>query len=217
MIQKYTCVPATEYDVLIVTNGTVTQVERALHQLNEKIDNEVPLNSNIVYLDSFNDLITYLNMTEEVDAYSRLVSFKGKTVFMFFNGVEYIQTFLSEIIDHYNSVLLNASQNFSKFKCEKLYNSYFYFDSTIATDLQLATSQCAYNRAHQFNTLVCIANDILKKMNFMLCRIRGVFLDDTQLQGETTHSVHGLLRNFPNLERIEHSRDAPLINRHLMV
>lgn len=217
MIQKYTCVPVAEYDVLIVTNGSVCQVERALIQLNELADNEVPLTSNIIYLDSFKDMIQHLNMNEKVELVTRSICFEGKVVFMFFNGVEYIQNFLCEIIDHYNIMMNNLTSDQNCFKYEKLCNLYFYFDASIATDMEKATPASLFEDSHQFNTIVTIANDILKKINFMVYRIRGVFLDDIQLSGERVYPLHSLLRNFPNVERVELSSNAPIYMRDLIV
>lgn len=217
MIQKYTCIPLYEYDVLIVTNGTVSQVERALVHLNEKTNNEVPANSNIIYLDTFNDMITHLNLNEDVDPNSQTRNYRGKSIFMFFNGVAYVQNFLCEIIDHYSRLLHNATHNYNKFSFVKLHNSYFYFDSTIVSSLEGSVLETCLDDSYQLNSLVCIANDILKKISFMLYRIRGVFLDDFNLHGECTFSVLGLLRNFPKIERVEHSRSTPILLRDLVI
>lgn len=215
MIQKYTCVPVAEYDVLIVTNGAVWQVEQALTNINEFTDNEVPFNSNIVYLNSFNDLVSHLAMYDQAELASRTVNFKGKTVFMFFNGLDYILNFLCEVIDHYNTVTTSITCDIRKARYDVLYNSYYYFDSSIAVSMDgdfLTTID-----TFLFNYIVTVANDILKKMNFMLYRIRGVFLDDILLRGERVYPLQGLLRNFPNLERVELLSDAPIYMRGLIV
>lgn len=216
MIQKYTCVPVAEYDVLIITNGTVAQVEDALEVLNEQT-NEVPFTSNVVYLDSFKDLIQHLDMNEKMDLLTRSICFKGKVVFMFFNGLEYIQTFLCEIIDHYNALMQNLASNTASFKYQQLYNVYFYFGASVAQDSGLDAHLSIFQDSHQFNTIVSIANDILKKIDFMVYRIRGVYLDDGQLSGERVYPLHSLLRNFPNVERVELTSSPPFLMKGLIV
>lgn len=216
MIQKYTCVPVAEYDVLIVTNGTVCQVEQALVQLNERTDNEIPLTSSIVYLDSFKDLVAHLAMNEKMELASTTVNFKGKTVFMFFNGLDYILNFLCEVIDHYSTLVAGITCDFRKARYDVLYNSYYYFDSSVVANLSPDFSSNSISDL-QFTYFVSIANDILKKMSFMLHRIRGVFLDDVELVGERVYGLQALLRNFPNLERVELSSDMPLLMTDLIV
>ncbi|SGZ57448.1 CIC11C00000005212 [Sungouiella intermedia] len=215
MIQKYTCVPVDEYDVLIVTNGAVHQVEQALHQLNERTDNDIPLNATIVYLDSFEDLVTHLRITN-METISPTTNFKGKTVFMFFNGLEYIQNFICEVIDYYGSLVMGFTPDFHKARLSILNNSYYYFDSSVATDLGMEPTSMLSDSV-QFNYIVTIVNDILKKMSFMLHRIRGVYLDDIQFNGERLYPLQALLRNFPNLERVDLASEAEVCFREIVV
>lgn len=197
MIQRYTCVPTSEYDVLVVTNGTVSQVELKLITINEKTNNEIPLNSNFTYLEDFPELLRTLKdkfgkVAKAQESGSSDDRFRGKVVFMFFNGVEYIQSLLSDLIDYSASAkhwLLVA-------------NAYFYFDSLILFTPKTTPSDMV-NDLFLFNTIVSIANDVLKKSSFMTERIRGLFIDDIQLAGEKVYPLHLLMRNFPHVERIE--------------
>lgn len=211
MIQKYTCVPVDVYDVLIVTNGAVNQVERALTKLNQKFLNEILLHANTIYLDLFKDMVLHLSMNEQLELVSNILDFKGKTVFMFFNGLEYIQNFLCEVIDYYGSLVSGG-----KVKYNVLHNSYYYFDSSVAHGLGSQNADLMTNDAFQFNYVCTIVNDTLKKMSFMLYRIRGVCLDDDCFAGERVFSLRGLLRNFSNLERVELTSDQLVYMRDLV-
>lgn len=205
MIQKYTCVPISDYDVLIVTNGTVTQVETALQELQEQ--NEIPKNETLVYLDSFKDLVTHLTL--DGFANPRTGMFLGKIIFMFFNGVDFVQQFLSECIDYFNE-LQNTYQ-----KCGRLLNTYFYFDSTITrTGESVQFNDLA--ESHEFLTVTTIACDILKKLSFMTHRIRGLYINDKLLTGERLYAVRTLLANFPLVERLELSSGMPVLMNYLV-
>lgn len=202
MIQRYTCVPTFEYDVLIVTNGTPAQVEASLCDINSQTDNELPLTANVTYLDTFADLVEYLN------SHNSGHNFSGKVLFMFFNGLAYIQDVLLDLIDHYHQVEFR-----NKVPGGRLSNAYFYFDSSI-----LILSRFSPNEdSHEFNTIVTIANDILKKISFMVGRIRGVFIDDLPLAGEKGYPLHCLMRNFPHVERIELSSHSLVFMPDLIV
>lgn len=221
MIQRYTCVPTSEYDVAIVTNGTIEQIESKLIEINEKTNNEIPLHSNFTYLDNFKELLDFLK--QHTTKNSKLVSndsnnhhpdideikFKGKVVFMFFNGVEFIQDILSDLIDYSIQVANNSNH-------QNLSNAYFYFDSTISFTSN-TTPTDLLNDANLFNTMVTIANDILKKINFMVDRIRGIFIDDIQLAGEKVYPLHCIMRNFPNVERIELTSFSSLLMNDMIV
>lgn len=189
MIQKYTCVPVSEYEVLVVSNGSVAQVDRALGEINAKTENAIPASAHVVYFETLSDVMVHLALDG---------AFAGKVVFMFFNGVEYVQQFLSEMIDHYHR---------SQKRSATFANAYFYLDASVASD----------GDAGLFAALVNIANDILKKSSFLLRRIRGVYLDDMPLLGERTYCLRGLVRNFPTVERIELSGSAPVQMNYLVV
>ncbi|ODV78404.1 uncharacterized protein CANTADRAFT_53373 [Suhomyces tanzawaensis NRRL Y-17324] len=178
MIQKFVCVPKSDYDVIVISNGTIQQIEAGLANLNESTNNEIPLNGHITYLDTFDQLANHLKALNKAAAPGSR-GFSGKVLFMFFNGLDYVQDFLSSLIDYYN-------------KCTFL-DSFQYHTFNHSTTLSGPT----------FNTIVSITNDILKKMTFMLGRVRGLYIDDTQLAGEKSYPLRCLARNFPNVERIE--------------
>ncbi|EAZ63536.1 hypothetical protein PICST_38374 [Scheffersomyces stipitis CBS 6054] len=186
MIQKFTCVPRSDYNVIIVSNGTVNQIESKLIEINEHSNNEIPVNAQITYLDNFRHLVKHLNRLPGK-------TFNGKVLFMFFNGMSYIQDILSDLIDHYN-------------KCT-LFNSlpYFKYEHSDPAD------------TNQFNTIMTIANDILKKMSFMTGRIRGLYIDDYELNGEKVYPLQRLMRNFPSVERIELSSYAQLFMNDMIL
>ncbi|ODV69159.1 hypothetical protein HYPBUDRAFT_104733 [Hyphopichia burtonii NRRL Y-1933] len=208
MIQRYTCVPTSEYDVAIVTNGTIEQIESKLIEINEKTNNEIPLHSNFTYLDNFKELLDFLKQHTTKNNIDE-IKFKGKVVFMFFNGVEFIQDILSDLIDYSIQVANNSNH-------QNLSNAYFYFDSTISFTSN-TTPTDLLNDANLFNTMVTIANDILKKINFMVDRIRGIFIDDIQLAGEKVYPLHCIMRNFPNVERIELTSFSSLLMNDMIV
>lgn len=216
MIQKFTCVPKTDYDVLIVTNGTVSQVESKLDEINRRTNDEIPSTACITYLDNFSQLLSYLDKHNKV--------FQGKVLFMFFNGLEYIQDFISDLIDHFNrcSIFCNPYiQNDAGIKhhkgmhaIERLENAYFYFDSSVSDikevdydyDFHFSypynLSESSENLKSQFNSVITIINDVLKKISFMTDRIRGVYIDDVDLPGEKVYPLRCLIRNFPQVESI---------------
>ncbi|EGW35410.1 uncharacterized protein SPAPADRAFT_58628 [Spathaspora passalidarum NRRL Y-27907] len=203
MIQKFTCVPRSDYDVVIVSNGTVAQISAKVSQINGQLSqNEIPTNSHITYLDSFKSLIAHLH-THTADQ-----RFKGKVIFMFFNGLEFIQEVIGDLIDHYSRFMLMSYSSKNQ-KIEKLDNVYFYFDSSISeapTEPSDPYDMFMYNNhsyEYHFNTVAIIANDIIKKMNFMIGRIRGVYIDDVNLHGERMIPLQHIHRNFPKVERID--------------
>lgn len=198
MIQRYTCVPVTEYDVHVITNGSVEQVEEALDKINSQAENEIPLTAPITYFETFEEMTRFLDMDERPDA----AQFRGKTVFMFFNGVDYILAFLSQVLDHsrkHGSGPRVAAQK----KCRAPTNTYFYFDHTVLPSL-LQDDQ------GQWMTMVLIASDILKKLGSVVGRIRGLFLDDQAMPGDRTYAILALLRNFPTVERVGLLSETPV-------
>ncbi|KAK6454922.1 uncharacterized protein RJT20DRAFT_53385 [Scheffersomyces xylosifermentans] len=226
MIQKFTCVPKSDYEVIIVSNGTINQIESKLIEINEHTNNEIPMNSHITYLDNFKQLVKHLdkNVPGKV--------FNGKVLFMFFNGLTFIQDFLSDLIDHYNKCTLFNAIPYFKYNqyenhkkaikenpfFERIENVYFYFDSSVAISYGsnspydfLLPSYGEKPDTNQFNTIMTIANDILKKMSFMVGRIRGLYIDDFQLNGDKVYPLHCLMRNFPNVERVELSSYTQLL------
>mmetsp|Transcript_1181 Transcript_1181/g.1305 ORF Transcript_1181/g.1305 Transcript_1181/m.1305 type:complete len:221 (+) Transcript_1181:178-840(+) len=220
MMQKYTCVPICDYEVLIVTNGTVSQVEGKLSKLNEQNNDEIPLNSSITYLKTFKELIEYLSFYKDSDNNNK-VTYAGKIVFMFFNGLEFVQDILCDAIDHSHKCsatrdipldyhmrsMIDRVHDYSdkSQSVEVLQNAYFYFDSTVMSD------------DSDFNMIVSIVKDILKKTNFMVGRIRGVYIDDEYLKGEKAFAVNNLLRNYPNIETLNLSSKKTIMMKNLIV
>ncbi|KAG2735015.1 hypothetical protein G9P44_001229 [Scheffersomyces stipitis] len=231
MIQKFTCVPRSDYNVIIVSNGTVNQIESKLIEINEHSNNEIPVNAQITYLDNFRHLVKHLNRLPGK-------TFNGKVLFMFFNGMSYIQDILSDLIDHYNKCTLFNSLPYFKYEqystqkkvlkenpfFERIENVYYYFDSSVAVN---NTPSSPYDflfhnssdpaDTNQFNTIMTIANDILKKMSFMTGRIRGLYIDDYELNGEKVYPLQRLMRNFPSVERIELSSYAQLFMNDMIL
>lgn len=232
MIQRFTCVPTYLYDILIVTNGSAELVESKLPQVNDKLGNQLPKQYRPVYINSFNELIVYL---ENYKQDNENIPFNGKIFFMFFNGVTFIQNVLIEAIDYYqrysfcksnlpiemlsglagssidgsslDGSSLDGSSSFPMLN--QLQDCYFYFDASIF----------GYNGSFyddSFNSLVTIINDILKKTVFMIRNIKGIVIDDINLKGEKIYPIHCLLRNYPRIERIELSSDSSLLMNHLI-
>lgn len=226
--------PKTDYDVLIITNGTAVQVEDRLKDINNQTGNDIPDNASLTYLDSFPELIDYLSMH-----FGTQRQFDGKVVFMFFEGIEFIQQFLNDVIDYYNTCTMGPpltpeSYFYNTYTCGRqpsysegrdppsptyispyskkssshrqlwldsttcftmLSNCYYYFDKSISKDFD--NSECP------FNTVCIFANDILKKMNFMVGRIRCLFIDDENLTGGKIYPLQHLMINFPRIEKLE--------------
>jgi hypothetical protein len=218
MIQKFICVPRSDYDVLIVTNGTIDQIESLVKKINIISNQEISPNSEITYLDDFKLLVKYVDQYQAGKSACAEAGFSGKVLFMFFNGLEYIQHFLLDIIDYYNRSLYTfGSYNYSQFESNhksakessfaKLENAYFYFDSSITNiDFDFGLEQFMISDPMPditFNTMMTIANDVLKKMKFMISRVRGVYIDDVNLVGGKSVALGCMLRNFPGVERVQ--------------
>lgn len=209
MIQRFTCVPAEEYEALVVTNGSVDQVESSICKINDQCHDFT--RCTIVYFDNLRDLFTHLQHNENT-------TYHGKVLFMFFNGLEYVQEILGDLIDNYNdrwqprSIPYNysltlivkagtdaqgvAARSGTAASCmERLDNAYFYFDSSVCNQGDAVDTL--------FLSIVCIAQDILKKSAYLIGRIRGLFIDDANLAGERVYPLHSLFRNFPAIERVE--------------
>ncbi|EGV63452.1 hypothetical protein CANTEDRAFT_107031 [Yamadazyma tenuis ATCC 10573] len=202
MIQRFTCMPTSEYDVLVLTNGSVSQVENKLQDMNEQLDNALPKHYRLRYLNSFADLVQFVD-DFKADTHKQ-VDFAGKIFLMFFDGLEFIQNVLSDAIDYYQRCLMRkANFDFDAINC------YFYFDSSIFDfgDLDFENG---------FNHLITIVSDVLKKMNFMVGNIKGIVLDDFDLKGEKIFPIHCLLRSYPRIERIELASDAAVVMRGLL-
>lgn len=219
MMQKYTCVPICDYEVLIVTNGTVSQVEGKLTKLNEQNNDEIPLNSSITYLKTFKELVEYLSFYK--DSNNDEVKYTGKIVFMFFNGLEFVQDILCDAIDHSHKCtatrdipfdyhmrsMIDKAHDYNdkSQSVEVMQNTYFYYDSTVMSD------------DADFNMVVSIVKDILKKTDFMVGRIRGVYIDDEHLEGEKAFAVSNLLRNYPNIETLQLTSRKTIMMKDLIV
>lgn len=225
MIQRFTCVPAFEYDVLILTNGTVAQVEEKLDCMKSQMEYTFPEKHRLIYLDNFQALIDHLNSYKTG---SGNIEFKGQIFFMFFNGLKFIQSVISDAMDYYQTCLIKKSNlyldamysleyldfDLNKFPdhtpYDKLANCYFYFDSSV-----FDSEEAAFENS--FNYLLTIVNDVLKKINFMMGNIKGIMIDDYELKGEKIFPIHCLLRNYPRIERIELSSDASLTMKDLIM
>lgn len=216
MIQRFTCVPTFEYDILVLSNGSVEQVEQSLIKMDKQLEHALPQHYRLTYLDSIAELVVYLDNFKQDK--NKDIEFNGKIFFMFFDGLGFVQDILSDAIDYYQRCLvkksdyhfelmykleylnfdLNQFQNYQPYN--KLNNSYFYFDSSMFDSNEVAFKD-------SFNYLVTIVNDVLKKVNFMIGHIKGIVIDDAQLQGDKIFPIHCLLRNYPRIERLELSSE----------
>ncbi|EMG46135.1 hypothetical protein G210_3629 [Candida maltosa Xu316] len=61
-----------------------------------------------------------------------------------------------------------------------------------------------------FNILANIVNDVLKKMNFMVNRIRNVYIDDMELAGERSVPLKRLVNNYPKVEGFQLSSNIQI-------
>lgn len=171
MIQRFTCVPAQEYEALVVTNGTVDQVEQSLDKISGQCQDFSKCT--LIYFDTLNDLLVHLLQNESP-------AYHGKVLFMFFDGLNFVQKTLGDLIDHYNdrwhprcvpytySMTLVVRAKTAKSAApgaaaktrgaaggmERLDNAYFYLDRSV----------CDENACQDglFLAIVAIAQDILK-------------------------------------------------------
>lgn len=203
MIQKYTCIPQSAYDVIIVSNGSLDQIDSKLQNMMGK---DLLENSQFTYLSTFNELIKRVEKEH----------FQGKVVFMFFDGLSYIQDTLIQLIDYTTKiewmVALTGQQHQTtntktRTGTKKLVeNAYLYFDSSISATTQYEPLDAYLNdRTVSFVVIVNIVHDILKKMSFMVGRIRNLYIDDAEdiICGERDYPLRCLVKNFPKVESIE--------------
>lgn len=215
IMKRFTCVPKTDEEVVIVTNGDHEQVERTLVLLNERTSNLIPMHTSIRYLRSLNDLVSYLDRQpttgEPVNYYD------GATVFMFFDGVEFIQRFLCQAIDYENLLLVSMARDMDNFSFTKIRNSYFYFDSSISIDYNRVSPATFLSDSYQFNALMAVANDIMKKSSFMLCRVRGILIDDIRADGERVYALSRFVKNLPYVDRVELASASPILMTNMLI
>ena len=117
MIQKFTCVPITDYDVIVVSDGTKDQINSKLSKIKDLTNKRIPKNSHITYLPNFTSLCQYLADN------SSLKSYNGKVYFMFFNCLDYIQEFIWDVLQTYGQSIFDSTQPHTV----QLKNTYFYF------------------------------------------------------------------------------------------
>lgn len=213
-MKKFTCVPTMGEDVILVTNGSQDQIERTLVLLNEHTCNLIPLHANIIIFNSFKDFVTHLDRTR---GDSPVSTYLGITVFMFFNGVEFIQDVLCGAIDYEHRLLASMAEDAESFHLSKLSNSYFYFDGSISVDYERASPASLLRDGHQFHALMAVAHDIMKKTSFMLSRVRGVLVDDIRADGERVYPLSRFVQNFPNVDRLELSSSAPILMTNMLM
>lgn len=210
MIQKFTCIPKSEYDVIIVSNGRLDQIDK---KLEADFKDDIPTNSHLTYLSNFNALLTHMDKSKQ--------PFDGKVIFLFFNGLEFIQEVLSSIIDYTNKVdlLLALGASYGKKLPSGFHiieNAYFYFDSSISASSSSDLLDVYLNNEVSFVSVANIVNDILKKMSFMLRRVRNLYIDDDMdiIGGERAYPLRCLIKNFPQVEKIELSSGDVNLSRY---
>ena len=194
MIQKFTCVPITDYDVIVVSDGTKDQINSKLSQIKDLTNKRIPKNSHITYLPNFTSLCQYL-----ADI-SSLKSYNGKVYFMFFNGLDYIQEFIWDVLQTYGQSIFDSAQPHPV----QLKNTYFYFGLTQELEL-LDPFIMNYTKRSidDFNTVAMMVSDVLNKMGYMLGGVKAVYIDDLQLVGERSIAMKKLINNYPKVERFE--------------
>lgn len=183
--------------VVVVSNGSVDQVENALKEFSVS-HGRIAMVSEIVHLYSFPELICFLERTEEKK--SAQIAFEGEVVFMFFKGLNFIQDLTCDVMDFQRT--LPGDWATRTYQAYRLCKVYFYFDATVV-DFPGERSGNSFEDSHQFNSIMTIATDVIRKLCFMMQRIGGVFLDDRNLSGGKAIALRHFLRNFPNVEKLD--------------
>ncbi|EER35604.1 conserved hypothetical protein [Candida tropicalis MYA-3404] len=194
MIQKFTCVPITDYDVIVVSDGTKDQINSKLSQIKDLTNKRIPKNSHITYLPNFTSLCQYLADNSSSKSYN------GKVYFMFFNGLDYIQEFIWDVLQTYGQSIFDSTQPHPV----QLKNTYFYFGLKQESEL-LDPFIMNYSKRNidDFNTVAMMVSDVLNKMGYMLGGVKAVYIDDLQLVGERSIAMKKLINNYPKVERFE--------------
>lgn len=190
MTRMFTCFPPSDYDVIIVSNGTDSQIQEKLAIVNS-LSSVMQEGANITFKKSLKDLIFYLDLYKNEG--NRTI-FEGKIIFMFFNGLDFIQDTLCELIDEYSNRLMpqySLNEPFCSYQEESeiLRNTFFYFDSSINPGSVI--------------TMINIASDVLKKSLFLVGRIRGLYIDDINLVGSKLFALNKLQMAYPTIENIK--------------
>lgn len=194
MIQKFTCVPITDYDVTVVSDGTRDQINAKLSQIKDINSARIPKNSHITYLPDFPSLCHHL------DDISILKMYNGKVYFMFFNSLEFVQEFIWDVLETYGQSIFNSSLPHQI----QLKNAYFYFG--LVQELELLNpfiTNYTKRIVDDFNTVAMMVSDVLNKMGYMLGGVKAVYIDDIQLVGERSIALKKLMRNYPKVEKFE--------------
>ncbi|RCK59565.1 hypothetical protein Cantr_07387 [Candida viswanathii] len=194
MIQKFTCVPITDYDVIVVSDGTRDQIDAKLSQIKDISNKHIPKNSHVTYLSDFPSLTHHLSSTGSRKSYN------GRVYFMFFNGLDYIQEFIWDVLETYGQSIFDSRQP----RPVQLKNAYFYFGLVQELEL-LDPFVLSYKKrsVDDFNTVAVMVSDVLKKMGDMLGGVKAVYIDDVQLVGERSIALKQLIRNYPKVEKFE--------------
>lgn len=180
-------------DLLILTNGSVLQVENKLEDINQQLDFAFPKSYSVVYVSSIVELA--------------VLSTQGHftVLFMFFNGLEYVRKVINDCIDYIpivNSMPAGKAQ---------VCDCYFYFDSLVV-EYEVPISNKVPIESVDFTTasfdhMISVVSDVLKKLGGLVSRVKGIVLDDMNLTGEKIFAVNWLLKHHV-IERVELSSDV---------
>lgn len=185
-----------EAETLIVSNGTRCQTQLNLNQMIESTNNDNFIMATRPHIYTFKEWISLLRRMKLEAKIIDPPVFRNEVVFMFFNEVESIGELLCDLKSLYSSVVTETNDGQPKLQYEAL----LYFEASLA---KCPNPQAArVGESHQFLLMLTMAHDIIEGLAPVLHRIRGVYLDDSDLLGSREIPMVRFVRNFPTIEKI---------------
>lgn len=190
-------ITGTDRSILLVTNGSEERIATAFKNIYHQTEEELSKIVNVTRIDTFRELMEQL-MTSGHESH-KPTPFEREVLFMFFDDIEFVEEFVCDIMEFCLFHVGKMSTEASNPMC----NAHLYFDATLARQVCDDYTRHGSDNSNQFSSIVSLAHNLIQKLAFMLHRIRVVYFDDENLRGSRSIPLHGLLRNFPNIEHVE--------------
>lgn len=186
----------TDCSILLVTNGSKERITTALKIISQTEGVALKV-ADFTRIYTFGELMERL-MTSGHEMH-KPTAFEKEVLFMFFDDIEYLEEFVCDIMEF---CLLNIGKLSTK-ASNPMCNAHLYFDATLAKQVCDDYTNHGSDNSNQFSSIVSLAHDFIGKIAFMFHRIRTIYFNDKNLRGNRSIPLHGLLRNFPIIERVE--------------